>query len=94
MNQEKNDEMNFSAEDKKHFDNLESEIKKARIGEGGATAKLDVGDLCKQYHKIEPALKKALPFIKWIPKYGKTIATALEFLMGIADSACPVDQNN
>lgn len=89
MSEEKNDGMNISSADMKHFDHLASQLSKARAG--GETAKVGIGDLCKQYHKIQPTLKKVLPFIKLIPKIGKTAAEAIEFLMGIADMACPIE---
>lgn len=89
MSQEKQDNLNLTAEEMKHFDKLESELKKAGVGAGGKDAKLDVGELCKQYKKVRGVLLIALPFIKKIPKFGATIATAIELLMGIADMACP-----
>ena len=89
MNQEKNDGLNISAEDMKHFERLASELSEAQATR--STAKAGLGDLCKKYHKIEPTLKKVLPFIRLIPKIGKTAAEAIEFLMGIADMACPID---
>jgi hypothetical protein len=89
MNKEKNDGLNISEADMKHFEHLASELSKARAS--SATAKVGIGDLCKQYHKIEPILKKVVPFIRLIPKIGKTAAEAIEFLMGIADIACPID---
>jgi hypothetical protein len=87
MSKEKNDG-NISAADMKHFEQLASELKIAKAS--SAVAKVGIGDLCKQYHTIEPVLKKVLPFIRLIPKIGKTAAEAIEFLMGIADMACPV----
>ena len=89
MNKEKDDELNISAEDMKHFERLAGELSGTRAG--GVTAKVAIGDLCKKYHKIEPTLKKVLPIIRLIPKIGKTAAEAIEFLMGIADVACPID---
>lgn len=81
--------LNFTAAEMKHFDNLASEMKKAGVGTGGAAAKLDVGELCKQYHKVRGVLLIALPFIKKIPGVGAAVGTAIELLMGIADMACP-----
>ena len=89
MSQEKQNELNLTAEEMKHFDNLESELKEAGVGAGGADAKLSVGELCKQYKKVRGVLVIALPFIKKIPKFGAPVATAIELLMGIADMACP-----
>lgn len=51
MSQEEKNSLNLTADEMKHFDKLESELKKAGVGAGGAGAKLDVGELCKQYKK-------------------------------------------
>jgi len=88
MNEEKNDGMDISAEGMKHFDHLAKQLSEAHTG---AAANVNIGDLCKQYHKIQPTLKAVLPFVKLIPKVGKTAAQAIEFLMGIADMSCPID---
>jgi hypothetical protein len=88
MSKEKNDGT-VSAADLKHFDQLAHELSAAKTG-SSAVAKAGIGDLCQKYHKIEPILRKVLPFIRLIPKIGKTAAEAIEFLMGIADMACPV----
>ncbi len=87
MSKEKNDGA-ISATDMKHFEQLAHELSAAKAS--SLTASGGIGDLCKQYHKIEPILKKVLPFVRLIPKVGKTAADAIEFLMGIADIACPV----
>lgn len=72
----------------KHFDHLAKQLSAAHTG---AAAGVNIGDLCKQYHKIQPTLKLLLPFVKLIPKVGKTAAQAIEFLMGIADMSCPIE---
>ena len=89
MSEEKNDGTEISEEGLKHFEHLASQLSKARAG--GEGAKVGIGDLCRQYHKIAPTLKKVLPFIRFIPKIGKTAAEAIEFLMVIADMTCPVE---
>lgn len=89
MSQEKQNNLNLTADEMKQFDKLESELKKAGVGAGGANAKLNVGELCEQYKKVRGVLMIALPFIKKIPKFGAPVATAIELLMGIADMACP-----
>ncbi len=87
MNQEKQNNLNLTADEMKQFDKLEDELKKAGVGAGGVG--LAPGDLCKQYKKVRGILLIALPFIKKIPTVGKTVGTAIELLMGIADTACP-----
>ena len=83
MNTEKNDDLKLSSADQaKRFEQLENELSK--------TTADDVGNLCELYHKIKPFLQDVLPIIRLIPVYGKTIADAIEFLMKIADMACPV----
>jgi len=89
MNQEKQNNLNLTADEMKQFDKLEDELKKAGVAAGGAGASLAPGDLCKQYKKVRGILLIALPFIKKIPTVGKTVGTAIELLMGIADTACP-----
>ena len=46
--------------------------------------------LCDQYKKIRTYLELVLPFIEKIPVYGSKIATAIRFLMTLADAACPI----
>lgn len=90
MNQEKQNDLNLTAAEMKHFEKLENELNEAGVKTGkAAAAKLDVGELCKQYQKVRGTLLIALPFIKKIPKFGAPVATAIELLMGIADMACP-----
>ena len=45
-------------------------------------------ELCTEYKKIKKFLEKALGLIEKIPVYGKKIATAIKFLMHIADTIC------
>ncbi len=68
MTKEKNDGLNISEEGMKDFERLASELSKAR--EGSAAAKVGIGDLCKQYHKIEPILKKVPPSTTGTSKSG------------------------
>ena len=89
MKEEKNDGTDMSAEGLKHFDHLAKQLSAAHTG--AAAANINIGDLCKQYHKIQPTLKAVLPFVKLIPKVGKTAAQAIEFLMGIAGMTCPIN---
>jgi hypothetical protein len=47
-------------------------------------------ELCTIYNTVKPVLERALPLIELIPVYGRTVAQGIRFLMGIADSACPI----
>jgi len=49
----------------------------------------DLGAVCQKYQTIKPLLLTALTLIDKIPLYGSKIATAIRFLMGMADMACP-----
>jgi hypothetical protein len=50
----------------------------------------DVGaDICEIYKKVKPILNGILPFLKLIPVYGATVATAITALMGVLDNTCP-----
>ena len=80
------DGLKMSDENIKHLENIGKELAKAQSGTA-AEAKLDP---CAEYNKIKPILKKALPFIRLIPKFGKQVADAIELIMGIADGFCGV----
>lgn len=50
----------------------------------------NLGDLCKKYSSVRPMLQIALPLIGRLPIVGKKVVDAVQFLMGIADVACPM----
>ncbi len=83
MSNEKNKEMNKSDENTKNLEQIAKELDKARTPEAGVAF-----DPCAEYKKIKPILKKALPFIRLIPKFGKQVADAIELVMGLADNFC------
>ena len=61
---------------------------------GGATdaaaaAAPNLGDLCRKYHEISSTLQTLLPIIGKIPFIGKKAVAAIQFLMSIAEIACP-----
>ena len=74
-------------EDREFLDNIRS--LDAALTAGDELAGIDAGDLCAKYRSIKGTLTFLLPIIKKIPVYGKTIAGAIEMLMGIADKLCP-----
>src|SRR5688572_25683387 len=54
-----------------------------------SAAGMDPAQLCDQYRRIKPLLQTALKLVKAIPVYGPRIASAIQFLMQIADTVCP-----
>ncbi|MBC8029930.1 MAG: hypothetical protein H7Z16_07450 [Pyrinomonadaceae bacterium] len=88
-------ELNFSKEELDAVDRIDAELKglSAR-GKGGANvasfSSIDAGDLCEKYHAIKGWLRILVKVIRKIPKIGDKAADAIEFLMGLADMACPV----
>jgi len=62
----------------------------AALSRTSGTEGLDLGDLCKKYQAIRGPLELLIKIVKKIPGIGARVAAALEFLMGLADIACPV----
>lgn len=50
----------------------------------------DEGNVCDKYRSIKGSLQILVKILKKIPGFGPKAAAALEFLMGLADSLCPV----
>lgn len=50
---------------------------------------MDGSQLCETYKKIRGPLESLIPMIKMIPVWGEKLATALVFLMTLADTVCP-----
>ena len=48
-------------------------------------------DLCEKYKAIKGPLQILVKILRKIPGFGGKAADALEFLMSIADSLCPVN---
>jgi hypothetical protein len=80
-------EIELKQEEREALDLIDSELR-GRPAKGVGLA--DIGDLCQQYQKLRPTLAILIQIVKKIPGIGARIATVLEFLMGIADLACPV----
>jgi hypothetical protein len=60
------------------------------LTEEGETRGLpSLGEICDQYKTIRPLAAKAVKLVVLIPLYGPKIAIAMEFLMKVADYACP-----
>ena len=58
----------------------------AAISQPGAETK---SALCDRYRSIKPLLESLLPWIKRIPVFGPQLASAIGFLLSIADQLCP-----
>ncbi|HWS99679.1 MAG TPA: hypothetical protein VN256_05340 [Pyrinomonadaceae bacterium] len=78
-------ELNLSREETDALERLDAELKGGEV-----KAKADAGDLCERYRALRPTLEILVRLVRRIPRVGERIAAAIEFLMGIADTACPV----
>lgn len=58
----------------------------------GIAGSTDPRKLCRDYQLIRPKLDIALTQIERIPAYGRDLATAIRFLMQIADAHCEAIQ--
>ena len=82
-------ELNLSKEETTALDRIDAELT-GSFERGAKAAALDIGELCKKYKAIRASLEILVKLVKKIPGIGGKIAAALEFLMGLADIACPV----
>jgi hypothetical protein len=83
-------ELNLSTEETAALDRIDAELQ-GSPGRAVAGAKaLEVGDLCEKYQALRPSLVILVKIVKKIPGIGGKIGATLEFLMGLADLACPV----
>ena len=85
-------ELSLNREETVALDRIEAELQGFRVGAMAATeaAAIDLGDLCKKYRAIRGPLEILVKILRKIPNIGDRVADALEFLMGLADLACPV----
>ena len=85
-------ELKLSTEETAALDRIDAELKGSSMSAtaGAKEAALDVGDLCKKYRALRASLVILVTIVKKIPIYGGKIAAAIEFLMSLADMACPV----
>jgi hypothetical protein len=51
---------------------------------------VDPAKLCQEYTRLKPSIEFVLAFVARIPIYGSKIVAVIRFLMGIADTVCPV----
>jgi hypothetical protein len=80
-------ELRLSREEVAALDRIEAELKGSQAK---AFAAAGVGDLCEKYRALKGSLEVLVKILKKIPGFGAKAAAALEFLMGLADIACPV----
>jgi uncharacterized protein (DUF1684 family) len=83
-------EVKPNPEESAALDQIAATVGGAQAVAGADALHFDLGDLCKKYQAIKASLEILLKFIKKIPVYGAKIAAAIEFLMSLADIACPV----
>lgn len=62
----------------------------SRSATGTKAAALDAVDLCEKYKALKGALKILVGILRKLGSIGKKAADAIEFLMRLADIACPV----
>jgi hypothetical protein len=82
------EEMKLTNEEAAALDQIDNVLQKRQTTR--AVEAPDATDLCDQYHSIRGALLILVKVLKKIPGFGAKAATALEFLMGLADTVCPV----
>lgn len=82
-------ELKLSREEEAALEQID-EITSPQGTTGTRAAALEVGDLCEKYKAIKGALKILVGILRRLGPVGKKAADAIEFLMGLADIACPV----
>jgi hypothetical protein len=85
--------LNLTTEETAALDRIETELKGSPVRTGSwakAFVAEDMGGLCEKYQALKGSLEVLVKILKKIPVYGAKAAAALEFLMGIADTVCPV----
>lgn len=84
-------ELVLTKDEEAALERIDATVRGSVTRAGGAeAAALDLGDLCKKYQAIRGSLEILVKLVKKIPGIGAKIAAAIEFLMGLADIACPV----
>jgi hypothetical protein len=82
------EEMKLTNEEAAALDQIDSILQK---GKTAASAEgLSESELCDKYHSLRGALLILVKILKKIPGIGAKAAAALEFLMSLADTVCPV----
>ncbi len=85
-------ELKLTKEETAALDRIDAELKGSSTTRGMAKTKaaaLDVGDLCEKYKAIKGALRILVKVLRKLGTVGNKAADAIEFLMGLADIACP-----
>lgn len=82
------EEIKLTNEEAAALDQIDSILQK---GKPAASADaLNTSELCDKYHSLRGALLILVKVLKKIPGFGAKAAAALEFLMSLADTVCPV----
>ena len=79
-------EMNLSEEESRALEQLD-QLSAAPEATRGLP---NIGDLCQKYQSLKPTLQILVRVLRRIPGIGGRAASALEFLMSIADTACAI----
>jgi hypothetical protein len=77
-------EFDISKEETSALDRAVSALQQTRDAES-----LDLGNLCEKYRDLRPTIVIIVKLVRKFPGIGPKVATVIEFLMGIADVACP-----
>lgn len=79
------------SEEKAALDRIDTELKELQRYTGAkALTPSDLGEACKIYHKIKGPLEILVAFLKKLGGVAATAAAVIEFLMKLAEAACPV----
>jgi len=82
-------EFKATAEEANAIDGIAAVLSERDTVRLGVTEAPEATDLCQTYQTIKGFLPPLLKFIRKIPIFGEKIATAIEFLMKLADTVCP-----
>lgn len=96
MAQDKQQEIKLNQKESAALDQIDSalrgkDIKPLASADAALAAGLNTEDLCKKYHEIRSYLVILVGILKKIPGFGDKAAKALEFLMSLADTVCPLN---
>ena len=82
-------ELKLSREEEAALEQIDKLTSLPRGATGTRAAALEAGDLCEKYKALKGALKILVGILRKFGPIGKKAADAIEFLMSLADIACP-----
>lgn len=82
------EQLQLTKEETAALDRIATELKPS--AGASALAVESVENLCEKYHALKASLEFLVKILKKIPGFGAKAAAALEFLMKLADTVCPV----